>query len=411
MSAGTVIIAGAGQSGAQAAVSLRQEGFEGRIVLIGDEPSLPYQRPPLSKAYLAGKVEEPGLLLRAEKVYADQRVELMLGQRIEAIDRANHSIRLASGATIEYSHLVLALGARNRPLPVAGAELKGVCYLRTLAEARSLRERLGSISRAVVVGGGFIGLEFAAAARAQGIEVTVVEAAARPMSRVLSEQMSAYLSAKHEANGVRIVVNRAVCRLLGENGQLSGVELDDGTVLDADVAVIGIGVLPNVELAEAAGLAVNNGIVVDDHLLTSDPAISAIGDCAAFPSSFAGGMIRLESVQNAVDQGRLVAARLGGKPAPYASVPWFWSEQYDVRLQMAGITSSHNQAVVRGSAQENAWSVFCFRDGVFLGAESVNRSPDHLAVRKLLGAGIAITPEQAADPDYDLKQAAAAAGK
>ncbi|MDO8299143.1 NAD(P)/FAD-dependent oxidoreductase [Lacisediminimonas sp.] len=408
MSDAPVIVAGGGQAGAQAAVSLRQAGFEGRIVLVGDEPSLPYQRPPLSKDYLAGKLEESGLLLRAEKVYADQRVELMLGEQITAIDTARRSISLASGGELAYSHLVLATGARNRPLPAPGAELDGVFYLRTLAEARSLRERLGQTRRAVVVGGGFIGLEFAAAARAHGIAVSVVEAAARPMSRVLSVQMSSYLAARHDTNGVPIILNRSVQRFVGENGRLTGVVLDDGTVLEADLAVVGIGVLPNAELAEAAGLAVKNGVVVDENLLTSDPFISAIGDCASFPSSFAGGLIRLESVQNATDQARCVAARLAGKPTPpYNNVPWFWSEQYDVRLQMAGITSSHDQAVLRGSPDDNAFSVFCFRDGAFLGAESVNRTPDHLAVRKLLAAGIAITPEQAADLSFDLKLAAA----
>ncbi|MDB5796929.1 MAG: pyridine nucleotide-disulfide oxidoreductase family protein [Paucimonas sp.] len=412
MSDATVIIAGAGQAGAQAAVSLRQEGFEGHIVLLGDEPGLPYQRPPLSKAYLMGKVEEPGLLLRAEKIYADQRVQLMPGERIESIDRAARTVRLASGQVLGYAHLVLALGAINRPLPAAGAGLDGVGYLRTLAEARDLRARLPNTKRAVVIGAGFIGLEFAAAARAQGIDVTVVEAAPRPMSRVLSEPMSRFLTARHEAQGVRILLNRTVSGLRGEQGRLSGVELDDGSVLEADLAVVGIGVLPNTALAQAAGLAVDNGIVVDENLLTADPAISAIGDCAAFPCAYSSqGLMRLESVQNAVDQARCVAARLAGKPAAFNAVPWFWSEQYDVRLQMAGITSRHDQAIVRGTPEENAWSVFCFRDGAFLGAESVNKTADHMAVRKLLAAGVALTPEQAADPSYDLKLAVAAIGK
>ena len=407
MSTRPVIIAGGGQAGAQAAVSLRQAGYEGRIILIGDEPDLPYQRPPLSKDYLAGKVDEPGLLLRAEKVYADQRVELMLGEQIVSIDRNAQSIALASGATLEYGHLVMATGSRNRPLAVEGAELDGVFYLRTLAEARTVRARLDGVSHAVVIGGGFIGLEFAAAARARGAQVTVVEAAPRPMSRVLSEQMSSFLAARHEANGVSIIVNRTVCRLLGQDGRLTGVELEDGSVIEADMAVVGIGVLPNSELAEKAGLPVRNGIVVDEQLLTADPSISAIGDCAAFPSGYAGGMLRLESVQNAADQARSVAARLAGKPVPYNAVPWFWSEQYDVRLQMAGITSAHDQTVMRGSPEDNAFSIFCFRNGVFLGAESVNRTADHIAVRKLLATGFKLTPEQAADASFDLKQAGA----
>lgn len=407
-----VIIAGAGQAGAQAAVSLRQEGYTGSIVLLGDEVALPYQRPPLSKGFLKGQVDETNLLLRAEKVYADSQVEMVLGESITAIKRAEKRLVLASGRELEYSHLVLALGSRNRILPVEGADLDGVAYLRDLVEARWLKERLASAKTAVVIGGGFIGLEFAASARALGLEVSVVEAAPRPMARVLSEQMSNFMSARHETEGVKVLTNSGVRRLVGSNGQLTGVELADGRVLPADLAVVGIGVLPNVELAQAAGLEVNNGIVVDALLQTSDPAISAIGDCAAFPTPYTNHLMRLESVQNAVDQGRAVAVRLAGKPAtPFVAVPWFWSEQYDIRLQMAGITSGHDQVVVRGDPASNAFSVFCYRDGKFLGAESVNKAQDHMAVRKILGAGGAVTPEQAADPAFDLRAAGATAGR
>ena len=407
-----VIIAGAGQAGAQAAVSLRQEGYVGPIILVGNEVALPYQRPPLSKGFLKAQVDEAGLLLRAEKVYVDNTVDVVLGESISAIDRAGKRLKLASGRELEYSHLVLALGSRNRRLPLEGAELDGVAYLRDLVEARWLKERLASAKRAVVIGGGFIGLEFAASARALGLEVTVVEAAPRPMSRVLSEQMSNFISARHEAEGVKVLTNQGVRRLVGANGQLTGVELSDGRVLETDLAVIGIGVLPNVELAQAAGLEISNGIVVDALLQTSDAAISAIGDCAAFPTPFANGLMRLESVQNAVDQGRAVAARLAGKAAaPFTAVPWFWSEQYDIRLQMAGITSGHDQVVLRGDPASNAFSVFCYRGGKFLGAESVNKAQDHMAVRKLLGANIELTPEQAADPAYGLRAAGAKAGR
>lgn len=411
MSAQTVVIAGAGQAGAQAAVSLRQEGFGGRIVLVGDENALPYQRPPLSKGYLTGKTEEPQLLLRAEKVYADQTVELMLDAPIASIDRAARQLVLASGSRLDYDHLVLALGSRNRLLPVPGAELDGVCYLRTLAEARAVRARMEGISDVVVIGGGFIGLEFAASARTRGLNVTVIEAAPRPMSRVLSTVMSDFLVARHLAQGVTLLTGRGVKQMVGEQGKLAGVELDDGSVVPAQLVVVGIGVLPNVELAAQAGLAADNGIVVDALLQTSDSSISAIGDCAAFPSRYSAhlpkGQIRLESVQNAVDQGRAVASRLAGKPGvAYNAVPWFWSEQYDVRLQMAGITSHHDHVVVRGKPEDNAWSVFCYRDGVFLGAESVNKAQDHMAVRKLLAAGVHLTPEQAADGAFDLKAAA-----
>jgi 3-phenylpropionate/trans-cinnamate dioxygenase ferredoxin reductase subunit len=404
-----VVIAGAGQGGAQAAVSLRQAGYDGRILLIGDEPGLPYQRPPLSKAYLSRKVEAEGLLLRNEKMYADQRVELMTSTRIDAIDARQQSVHLASGERQSYAHLVLALGARNRMLNIEGADLDGIAYIRTLADATGLRERIGSVKNAVVIGAGFIGLEFAAVARDHGIDVTVIEAAVRPMARALSVTMSQYFANKHEERGTRLLLGSGVTRIAGKNGKVSHVELADGEQLPADLVVVGIGVLPNAELAESAGLRVQNGIVVDEYLSTSDPAISAIGDCAVFPCRFASCSIRLESVQNAVDQARCLAAKLTGTAAPYASVPWFWSDQYDAKLQIAGITMEHNHTVVRGVPEDGSFSVFCFRDGQWLGVESVNRPADHMAARKLLTAKATLTPEQAADMSFDLKQFAASA--
>jgi 3-phenylpropionate/trans-cinnamate dioxygenase ferredoxin reductase subunit len=402
-----IIIAGAGQAGAQAAISLRQEGHDGRIVLIGDEPALPYQRPPLSKAYLSRKMEAEGLLLRNENFYAAQRIELMAGTRIGAIDAGRRTVQLGSGESIDYAHLVLALGARNRQLNIAGAELDGIAYLRTLEDARSLREQLASVRQAVVIGAGFIGLEFAAVAREHGIEVTVVEAGPRSMARAVSVEMSQYFSDKHEARGARILLDSGVARIVGSNGCVAGVELADGRHLPADLVVVGIGVLPNTELAQAAGLAVSNGVVVDEFLTTSDPGISAIGDCASFPSSFSDDMIRLESVQNAGDHARCIAAKLTGKRAAYSSVPWFWSEQYDARLQIAGLTAGHNQTVLRGLPHEDSFSVFCFCEGQLLGAESVNRPVDHMAARKLLAARAPLTLAQAADAAFDLKQFAA----
>jgi 3-phenylpropionate/trans-cinnamate dioxygenase ferredoxin reductase subunit len=404
-----VIIIGAGQAGAQVAVSLRQEGYDGRIVLIGDEPEVPYQRPPLSKAYLSGKVEAAGLLLRSAAVYTDQKIEFMQSERVEAIDPVGKTVRLASGLTLSYSHLVLALGARNRKLCVPGAELDGVAYLRTIDDARRLRQRLDSVKRAVIIGGGFIGLEFAAVANAHGIDVCVVETAHRPMARAISEHMSAYFVKKHEEAGTRILFNSGIARIIGEQGHVTHVELSDGRQMPADLVLVGIGVLPNSELAEAAGLTVRNGVVVDEFLTTSDPSISAIGDCAAFPCRFAGGVVRLESIQNAVDQARCVAAKLKDRPLSYASVPWFWSDQYNAKLQIAGITTHHNKTVVRGAPEEHSFSVFCFRDDHWLGVESVNRPSDHMAARKLLASGITLTPEQVAHAAFDLKLFAAGA--
>lgn len=399
----TIVIAGAGQAGAQAAVSLRQEAYAGRIVLIGDEPALPYQRPPLSKAYLSRKLEADGLLLRNASIYDAQRIELRIGARISQIHRATHEIELHDGERLPYTHLILATGARNRKLTVPGAELAGVACIRTLEEASHLRERIGGIKRAVVIGAGFIGLEFAAVARDHGIDVTVIEAADRPMARALSLPMSAYFTSKHRQHGVRLLFNSGITQLLGKDGHVTHVQLSNGEIIDADLVIVGIGVIPNVELAQQAGLDVQNGVTVDAHLATSDPAISAIGDCAAFPCAYASAPLRLESVQNAVDQARCVAARLTGKAVPYANVPWFWSDQYDAKLQIAGITTSHTHTFVRGTPDEHSFAVFCFRDGKWLGVESINRPSDHMAARKLLAARTPLTMEQVMQDGFELK--------
>lgn len=407
MTPAAVVIVGAGQGGFQVAASLREHGFAGRIVLIGDEPGLPYQRPPLSKTYITGATSAEGLLLRHAPFYAQHAIDYRAPERAVAIDRAHRRVRLASGEDVAYDHLVLATGARDRPLPVPGADLDGVMRLRTLAEAEALRQRLGAVREVVVVGAGFIGLEFAAVAAKLGKRVHVIEMAQRPMARAVSPEISEYFHAAHARTGASILFSAAVTRITGEAGRVTGVETGDGLRLPADLVLLGIGVVPNVELAAAADLAVENGIVVDERLLTVDPAISAIGDCAAYPSRFAPGRVRLESVQNAVDQARCVAARLVGRPAPYAAVPWFWSDQGDLRLQMVGLTAGHDTAVLRGEVAEGRFSVFCFKGGRLIGIESVNRPADHMVGRRLLAGEPDLTPEQAADPAFDLKAHAA----
>ena len=403
MPAPVVAIIGAGQAGFQAAASLRDAGFAGRIVLVGDEPALPYQRPPLSKSYLAGQSGADDLWLRPAEFYAKQQIDLVYGDPVTAIDRRQRRLHLASGIEFSWDHLVLATGAACRPLAVPGAELDGVLTLRTLADADGLRQRLNETSEVVVVGAGFIGLEFAVVALARGSAVHIVDVTRRPMGRVVSEAVSRFFTEAHIGWGAEVALGTGVTRILGAGGRVTGVETTDGRHIAADLVLICIGVIPNARLAREAGLAVDDGVVVDEYLVTSDPAISAIGDCANFPTPFAPGRVRLESVQNAIDQGRCVADRLAGRPAPYQKVPWFWSDQGDLKLQIAGITIGHDTSVLRGDPADRNFSVFCFRGGRLIGVESVNRTADHVIARRLLAGDPALSPEQAADESYDLR--------
>lgn len=404
----SVLIVGAGQAGFQAAASLRLEGFGGRITLIGDELGVPYQRPPLSKAYLLGKIGAHALRFRPPEYFDEHRIE-RLHDRVIGIDRAAGSVHLASGATMPYDHLVLSTGARNRVPAVPGIELDGVFGLRTLADADALAPRLANARHIVVIGAGFIGLEFAAVAAvkgAAGATVNVLEIGERPMARAISRPMSDLFTAGHAGWGVTLHFRQGVARIVGSGGKVTGVETNDGHVLPAELVVYGVGVIPNVELATEAGLAVDNGISVDEMLLTRDPAISAIGDAACFTSPYAltaERPIRLESVQNAVDQGKSVAARLMGKPAPYAALPWFWTDQGDLRLQIAGLSDGHDRTVLLGSAESKQLAVLCFRQGRLIAVETANRTADHMAARKLLARATTLTPEQAAEPGFELK--------
>lgn len=401
MSAG-VVIAGAGQGGFQVAAWLRSEGYEGSITLIGDEPGLPYQRPPLSKAFMAGKQEVDAVNLRPEAFYREQRIDLLMGERITRIDPSNRRVELASGSRVPYGKLVLATGARNRLLPVKGAELERVRYLRTREEAIDLRERLTDSQNVVVIGGGFIGLEVAAVASAQGKQVLVIEATERLMSRIVAPVISEFYRELHASEGVKVAFG-AMAREIREGT----VALSDGSVHPADLFVAGIGVLPNTELAESAGLPVANGIVVDDHLRTADDNIYAIGDCALHPNRFAGGAVRIESVQNTVDHAKCVAAGILGKPHHYDAVPWFWTDQFDAKLQMVGLSQGSDVAVTRGIPESRKFSVLYFKGGRLAAIDSINRPADHMAGRKLLASGTFLTPEQAADVSVDLKSLAA----
>ena len=406
MAEGAVLIVGAGHAGFQLAASLRQHGFAERVCLINDEAHLPYQRPPLSKAYLKGEGRPDSLMFRPDKFYRDQNIEL-IGDRAAFVDRAARRLLLASGAFLDYGHLVLATGARNRLLDIPNANLADVRYLRTLDESEALRQRIGSARHVVVIGAGFIGLEFAATARLKGLEVDVVELGARVMARSVTAEISDYFQARHSAAGIRIHLGVQATAIEADGADVTGVSLSDGRHLPADLVVVGVGVLPNVELAAEAGLPVAAGIIVDEQLLTPDPNISAVGDCALFRSPRFGGSLRLESVQNATDHARCVAARLTGDARTYDGQPWFWSDQGDDKLQIAGLTTGYDRVVVRGDREQRSFSAFCYKSGHLVGVESINRAADHVFGRKILAMNRSIEPEQAADLSFDLKAALA----
>jgi 3-phenylpropionate/trans-cinnamate dioxygenase ferredoxin reductase subunit len=326
---------------------------------------------------------------------------------VVSIDRAGCKVLLASGETMPYGHLVLATGARNRLLDLPNANLPDVKYLRILDDSEALRKIMPSKTRVVVIGAGFIGLEFAATARIKGLEVDVLELAPRVMARAVTAEVSEYFQARHREAGIRIHLGVQATSIEAESGKVTGVSLSDGRHLPADLVVVGVGVLPNIELAAEAGLPVAAGIIVDEYLATADPNISAIGDCALFASPRFGGSLRLESVQNATDHARCLAARLTGDKKPYDGHPWFWSDQGDDKLQMAGLTTGYDRVVLRGSPAKKAFSVFCYKGDELLGVESVNRAGDHMFGRRLFGMDRSITPEQAADESFDLKGALA----
>ena len=403
-----IVIVGAGQAGFQVAASLRGEGFAGPIRLLGAESHPPYQRPPLSKGLLLGKMEPARLLFRQPSFYAAQAIDLDLGRPVAAVDRGARRVVDTAGVAEPYHRLVLATGTRVRPLAVPGVELDGVLYLRTLDHSGELARRAAAARRVVVIGGGFIGLEVAAALRMLGLQVTVLEAAERLMGRVVAPLISDFYADLHRQRGVELVLGARIAELAGREGRVGEVVMADGSQHAADLVVVGIGVLPNVELAQAAGLLCANGIVVDEHGRTADPDIFAAGECTSHPNRFAGGPIRLESVQSAVDQAKAVAASLLGRPVAYDEVPWFWSDQYEVKLQMVGISAGHDRQVLRGDPAGGRFSVFYFKGERLIAIDSINRAADHMAGRKLLASGAPLTGEQAADETFDLKTALAA---
>ncbi|EPA99400.1 NAD(P)/FAD-dependent oxidoreductase [Pseudomonas sp. G5(2012)] len=400
-----VVIIGGGQAGLQAASSLREEGFAGRITLVGDEPHLPYQRPPLSKAWLAGGLNDGDVCLETEHWFEANHIDYWRGERVVGIDRTAQRLSTAGGVTLHYDHLILATGARNRPLPLTLEGIDGVMSLRSLTDATALQAQLSGARQVVIVGAGFLGLEAATVIRELGIDVQVVEATDRVMARALGEQMGLALQERHQQQGIGFHFNRRVVGVNHLEGRVSAVELDDGQLLPTDLVLVAIGVQANTELAVLADLATDNGVLVDAFLQTADASVSAIGDCACYTHGFdEGARWRLESVQNAVDQGRYVAGRLMGRKEPYRQVPIFWSEQAGCRLQMAGVAMGDDLEVLCGEARNEGFSVLRYRGARLVGVESVNRPADHMAARKLLLRGLSPDLDEASQPGFDLRR-------
>lgn len=409
-SADPVVIVGGGQAAVQLCLALRKEKVTDPILMLSEEPEYPYHRPPLSKSYLSGETDRDKLAMRPPSFYESKNVQVELNAVVSAIDTTNRKVT-AGGKDYPYSALVIATGARPRELPIPGADLNGVHVLRDLHHSVKIKSELASANHVAVLGAGFIGLEFAAVANKMGKQVTVFDMADRVMERAVSPEVSAWFEATHRANGISLRLNDSVSNIVG-NDKINGVQTASGDALDCDLLVIGVGVLPNMELANDAGITCDNGIVVNEYCETNVADVFAIGDCAFHPNPFYNHkMIRLESVQNATDQARTVARVIGAHKSgsdktekkPYNSVPWFWSDQGEHSLQMAGLSDNADQFIRRDGASDNQFSVFHFRGGHLQSVDSINSPRDHMLARKFLTERVQVTAEQAADPDFELK--------
>lgn len=402
----SVVIVGAGHAAGQAVASLRQEGFEGTITVVGEEGVVPYQRPPLSKKFLAGEIGLDRVLFKPVEFYAKAGAELILSDSVTAIDPEAHSVALASGKTLPYSKLILTTGGRVRKLSCPGADLAGVFYLRSIADVESIRAHFKEGARLVIVGGGYIGLEVAAVAVKHGLDVTVLEMAPTVLGRVTCPDVAEFFQRVHREEGVKILTGTALEAIEGD-GHVSGVRTGAGDLLPADFVIAGIGILPNQELALDAGLACDNGIVVDDRCRTSDPDIYAAGDCTDHPNPIYGRRMRLESVHNALEQAKTAAASICGKDKPYGQVPWFWSDQYDLKLQIAGLSQGYDRVVIRGDIAGRSFAAFYLKEGRLIAVDAVNRAPEFMMSKILIEKGAVIPPERLADETISMKDIAA----
>ena len=400
-----IVIVGAGQAGGQTAVSLRLMGHKGPIVLIGDEAHVPYERPPLSKAFLAGDVGHERLYLKKPTYYGDHDIELRLNTRVTAIDRAAKTVTLGSGENLTYDKLVLAMGSRVRRLDVPGGDLPGIHYLRTLADVEEIKASLKQSARAAIVGGGYIGLEVAAVLTKLGASPVVIEVMDQVMARAMAPKVASFFEQVHRSHGVDIRLKTGVTGFeAGSDGRVAAAITNSGEKIPADLVIIGIGILPEAELAAEAGLTVENGIAVDEYGRTEDPSVFAAGDCTNHPNALLDRRLRLESVQNAVSQGKTVATAIIGKPAPYAEVPWFWSDQFDLKLQIVGLSDPTDEVVIRGSVEECKFSACYLRNGIFVAINCINTLRDFNAAKKLIAAHARPDPVTLADPDIALKE-------
>ncbi len=401
-----VVIAGAGHAAGQVVTSLRQDGYEGHIVLVGNEPWLPYQRPPLSKKFLAGELTAERLFVKPASFYEEAGVELRLESQIDAIDRDARTLSIADGDDVPYDTLVLTLGSRVRRLHVDGEQLGRVHYLRNIADVEAIRADMDSGRKLVVIGAGYIGLEVAAVARQAGLDVTVIEMADRVMSRVVSPETSDFYQIEHTNQGVKLRLSTGVSELRGKK-RVKEVVTSEGEEIPADLVVIGIGIVPNTELASAADLEVDNGIVVDDHCRTADPAIYAAGDCTSHPNAIYNRRLRLESVQNALEQARIAAANICGKDETYCEVPWFWSDQYDLKLQIAGISRGFDDFVIRGNPAGRSFSCLYLFEGRLIAVDAINAPRDFVQSKQLIADQAVLDIERLADTSVALKDLAA----
>lgn len=394
-----VVIIGAGHAAGQAAASLRQAKYAGDITIVGDEAHIPYQRPPLSKAYLKGDQSADKVYLRAESFYADRDIAMKLSTRATAIDTTAKTVALSSDETLHYDHLLISTGSRPRKLSIDGSDLPGIHYLRTMDDVDGLRDGMQADANLVIVGGGYIGLEVAAVGRELGLNVHVLEMEERILQRVTTPEMSAYYHQLHEGRGVNIHTNTAVTGFAGD-GKVQEVLCGDKR-FPADIVIVGIGIIPNTELAEAAGIVCDNGIVVDDHCCTSDPNVYAAGDCTNHPNPLLDRRLRLESVPNAMDQARVSTANMLGDDKTYAAIPWFWSDQYELKLQMVGFSADGDAQVLRGDMATNQFAIFYLKDGKVVAADAVNSPKEFMLCKQLVGKSA--DPAMLADPEADLK--------